>query len=194
VWGASPNSPRPSDIGVLTKIVLSDRGVPLGVASVSYRAYAISRYSTAAIYSSPTIAVIAGMAINGWRLKNCTTLAYDVAGPIGKWNMSSDYANMIVAPDGRSYPIVQSSDQPNTQKISFDITVYTKANYDKLISSLNNKSTLFLQTNIEGIGYYFRPVDAYNIATRVRQPDSSVGTVGLFFTVTISGVIVKPYE
>lgn len=198
VWGMSQNNPRPSDIGVLTEVSGSDRSAFLGVDGVQYRAYAVTKFSTAPLWSSVVVQSLAPMTIDGWRLRHTTDEEMDIVGqPINRFSYSSQLNNEIVPPEGLDFPVVISNDQPNVSKISFVLILTNQAAMEKALASLRSAETLYVQTNRAGMGYYFKPTGAFRYDGRPRVPDlvdTPYATVGTYYELDVEGVEVKPYE
>ena len=194
VWGCSRANPRPSDIGVLTQIILNDRAPYLSVAAWQYRAYAISNFTTTPIWSAPTVIDGPIMAPDHWWLKNTLNAALDVQPKFSAMTESTDISDQTYVAENAPYPIFVASGDPDVTTYDVTLVVLNKSDHERLISSLASKCTLYIQTNLEGIGYYVRPSSRRGKRQIKSTADTVYGRMRSAFEVTFQATLVATYE
>lgn len=191
VWGASKTAPHASDTGAVSQVVLLDRIAPLGTALIYYRAYAISKFS-----SNPTWSALASINIPGinpmkWWLRRTSVVGRDVRIMAGSFSGDTNLHHEVIEPEGRTNPMVGKSAAPKTDTLSISLMSLDKATFDLTMEALKADETLYLQTNLDGNGFYLCPVESLKREQRrATAPAGSAGNMRNLYSISFSAVVV----
>lgn len=193
VWGCSKASPKASDLGNVGQISVVDRAVPIGTSSIQYRAYAISKSSTTPTWSALASVSLSGMNISKWFMRNTSDATKDVQIMAGSFNESTALRGEVIEPEGRSEPIVTSSMKPKTKIVSLDLITTDKTSHELVMTNLRAGVPLYIQTNLDGSGFYVRPVGGISRDQKRSAPVESYSSVRNVFTVSFTAAVVKDF-
>jgi hypothetical protein len=193
VWGCSKLSPKPSDSGSVSQIVVADRAVSLGTAQIFYRAYAVSKFTSSPVWSSVASQTLAGMAPQKWWLRRTETIGADSQVIIGQISESQALQREVFEAEGRTNPIVGSSSAPKTRMIDVNLMTTDRAMHEAIMNALRSEETLYIQTNRDGEGYYVRAVDTIRKNQRRAVATESYNAVRHLFDVQFSAVVVDDF-
>lgn len=194
VWGMSKLAPKASDSPAVSQVTINDRAVPLGTELIYYRAYAISKFSTSPVWSLLASATVAGMNPNKWFLRRTSRTDMDSRVIVGQISFDTQLHREVVEPEGQLNAIVNFNTMPDTETASVTLMSLDKLSFETIMAALKADETLYLQTNLDGYGYYVRVVDAIRRNQR-RSPASSggVATMRNVFDISFSAVVVKDF-
>jgi hypothetical protein len=193
VWGMSKASPKVSDSGAVTQATTVDRAVPLGTGTIFYRAYAISKFTTNPTWSGLASNSIPGMdPAKSW-IRRTSRSDHDVRVVTNQLSISKDLKHEVVEAEAQLTPIVNFSNTPKTETISISLMSLDKASFELINEALSADETLYLQTNLDGYGYYIRLVDAYQRSQRRSVAGGGFSTVRNVFDISFSAVVVGAF-
>lgn len=196
VWACAKEAPRASDSGAVSQITVDDRSCPLGTQTIYYRAYAVSKFSTSAIWSSVATANCAGMAPGKWWLRRPekATKASDIRVITPDFSRSLQLNREVSSAEGATAPVVSFGSAPDTESLQMTFSSLDKTTHDAIMAALKSTETLYLHTNYENTGYYFRAVDSVGLNARRATPISSYNAMRHMFQISVAGIVVKdPY-
>lgn len=194
VWGMSKLAPHTSDSGAVSQVTIVDRAVPLGTSTVYYRAYAISKFSSAPIWSALATNNIPGMDPIKWFLRRTTRADKDVRVIANQFSIDQASQHEVVEAEGQLTPIVNSSGSPKTQTINVSLMSLDKLTFENTIDALAADETLYIQTNLDGYGYYVRVVDSVKRSQRrAANVNGGFSNVRNVFDISFAAVVVGAY-
>jgi hypothetical protein len=193
VWGCSSSAPKASDSGAVSQVIVEDRSAPLGTQNVYYRAYAISKYSTAPVWSAVATASISGMKPAKWFLRRCKNAAKDVRIRAADFSTSYSMDQDLYTPEGATRAVVSAGAGPSVEVVDVTLRTETKQEHDLVMENLLSKETLYIQTNADGDGYYIRPIDRIRREQRRSVPDEAYQAVRYLFSVSFTAAVVEDY-
>lgn len=193
VWGLGKLAPRPSDTagGLVTGV---DRAVPLGTNTIYYRAYAISKFSTSPLWSALATNNIPGMDPIKWFLRRTSRADHDVRLVASQFTIDQSSQHEIVEAEGQANPIVNFSGSPKTQTINVSMMSLNKSDYELIVEAITADETLYIQTNLDGYGYYVRVVDSFKRSQRrAVSPGGGFSAVRNLFDMNFTAVVVGAF-
>lgn len=194
VWGMSRTTPQVSDSPALTQATNVDRSVPLGTQRIYYRAYAISKFDTTPIWSAPAFASIPGMDPIKWFLRRTSVINRDVRVIVNQISVDQAAQSEVIEAEGRSAPLVSFSGNPKTETVSISMMSLDKTTFELVMEALRSNETLYLQTNLDGYGYYLRIVDSFKrTQRRAVAPAGSFSAVRNLFDISFAAVVVEAF-
>lgn len=193
LWGCGTLSPKVSDSGAVSQVIISDRAAPLGTQNIYYRAYAISKFSTAPVWSAVATNSVAGMKPEKWFLRRTQTPSGDTRIRAADFGTSINLDREVFNLEGMAQAVVAYGSSANIQFVDVTVRTETKAEHTAVMNALLSKETLYIQTNADGDGYYVRPVDRIRKDQRRSRPDESYQAVRHLFEVTFTAAVVEDY-
>jgi len=190
----SKAAPRVSDSGAVSQATVVDRSVPLGTNTIYYRAYAISKFSSAPIWSALATTSIPGMDPVKWWLRRTSRSDHDVRVIVNQISIDQNVQRDVVEPEGQANAIVNFSSTPKTQVMSVSMLSLDKVTYELVLEALTADETLYLQTNLDGYGYYLRVIDSIKRSQkRAAAPAGGFSAVRNLFDIQFAAVIVGAF-
>ena len=194
VWGASKTAPRASDTGGVSQAVIVDRAAPLGTAVIMYRAYAISKFSSSPTWSTLAAVTIGGMNPIKWFLRRTSVANRDVAVKVNSISISTDLKREIFEPEGRVYAMVGFSNLPNTEIVDVQLMSLDKTSFELIMEALKAEETLYLQTNLDGYGYYIRTTDSVSrTQKRAAAAAGNPSNMRNLYSISFNAAIVEAF-
>lgn len=166
VWGASHDSPAGVSGQGADRVVINDRALPLGQINLQYRAFAVTKATTAPIYSLPTVVSDPnGLMTPKWFIRCPSDPDCDMRVFVDEWSWSEDtYAEMIF-PTGKDLPVAFTRDLPKDREARLSFILKTEQERLHFQEIMDLKETVFLQQNV-GRGAYIRPTGKINWGQR----------------------------
>jgi hypothetical protein len=166
VWGASHDDPAGVVGQGVDRITLNDRAVPLGVSDLKYRVFAVTKATTAPIYSLPTeVTVTGGVMAPKWFLRCVDDPSCDLRVVMDDWGWSDEALSEIIFPVGGAVPIAFTKSLPRDAVAKANLILLSQSDRLKFQSLMARNETIFLQQNI-GRGFYLRPVGRVSYGMR----------------------------
>lgn len=160
LWGATRDNPYESQA---TTVRISDRAAPLFSGTVQYRVFGVATPDTAPVFSQATLVSVSNVQANSWWLRVPDNVGEDVPMFVESATQHSNEDKEVFLPDGSPKPVVLRTGLPVVTTITVTTKTRYKSHFDGLIAALTNGKILYLQSTMDGHGWYIDPGESRDV-------------------------------